>query len=171
MFVCQTHDEEIVRGTRKSRIFDRGFLQAPIDLPHPGLRKHFRCEIHPIDLRHTFRSEPTSSSSGTAREIETLPRLWPPYRVDSLEDSYVQQTGHGRFIGVRPLGIANLWRNRWVLALIEVGEVHVRFSTGHLRHLSARMRTRSIRRHCQSASKSLRRRARDQWRIRRTNTL
>src|SRR2546427_3427482 len=88
MFVCQTHDEEIVRGTRKSRIFDRGFLQAPIDLPHPSLRKHFRCEIHPIDLRHTFRSEPTSSSSG-------------------------------RFIGVRPLGIANLWRNRWVLALIE----------------------------------------------------
>src|SRR6266480_1473161 len=129
MFVCQTHDEEIVRGTRKSRIFDRGFLQAPIDLPHPSLRKHFRCEIHPIDLRHTFRSEPTSSSSSTAREIETLPRLWPPYRVDSLEDSYVQQTGHGRFIGVRPLGIANLWRNRWVLPLIEDGEVHVRFST------------------------------------------
>src|SRR6266404_1563379 len=28
-------------------------------------------------------------------------------------------------MGVRPLGIANLWRNRWVSALIEVGEVHV----------------------------------------------
>src|SRR6266404_7072438 len=28
-------------------------------------------------------------------------------------------------MGVRPLGIANLWRNRWVSALIEVGEVHL----------------------------------------------
>src|SRR6266478_1096785 len=119
MFVCQTHDEEIVRGTRKSRIFDRGFLQAPIDLPHPSLRKHFRCEIHPIDLRHTFRSEPNfqffryrTRDRDTAASLATVSSgfargfLCPANRAPTLHRC-------------SPLGITNLWRNRWVLALIE----------------------------------------------------
>ena len=70
MFVCQTHDEEIVRGTRKSRIFDRGFRLLKV------------CAIPPRQSSQTYAAHPAMRNTFQRR---VMMQAWADYLCRRME--------------------------------------------------------------------------------------
>jgi len=105
-FSAKEGKESPLSGTRKCRIFD-GRLLVSADRPSSSRPcASIRCGDLPIDLRHNLRSKPTFGSPVPHARSRHGRVSDHPYRLDSLEDSHVQQNWARTFHRCSPTRIA-----------------------------------------------------------------